>query len=292
MIQNIKVKLSEKIKSELTDIVYRPYDSYRIDWYSNTQNFGDILNPTLITALTGKTPIQVTSKTYKKTHHFVIGSILSRATKHTTVWGTGFISATSKCQENPAKICAVRGPLTREILLQQNISCPEVYGDPALLLPLLFSPEIKKKYKLGIIPHYVDKNHQVLSKIRTNPDIKVLDIQDPNPYNFICHLLSCEKIISSSLHGIIVADAYGIPSLWTEFSDKVTGEGFKFFDYFASVGREDTGPIKIEKLLNLESIFNQFYSYNINIDLDLLLKSSPFDISLQLPYSERTKAIN
>jgi len=289
ILNSIKIKFSHKIKTILTDVVNRPYESYRVDWYSKTQNFGDILNPILIAGLTGKKIIQVSSNKYNKPHCFVIGSILARATKHTTIWGSGLISQDSICNEVPAKICAVRGPLTRDVLLKQNIPCPEVYGDPALLLPKLFSPSIQKKYKLGIIPHYVDNEHPSLAKFVDDSDVKVLDIQDPNPYNFICHLLSCEKIISSSLHGIIVADAYGIPSLWGEFSDKVTGGGFKFFDYFASVGRNDTEAINMSKVLNVNHLIDKFYDYEIKIDLDLLLANSPFEIDLQLPFSERNK---
>ena len=286
-LQKIKAGLSHKIKMELTDLVFRPYDSYRIDWYALTQNFGDILNPVLVNALTGKKPIQISSKTYNKAHYFVIGSILSRATKHTTVWGTGFISENSKCEEEPAKVCAVRGPLTRNILVEQGIECPKIYGDPALLLPMLFYPKVEKKYKLGIIPHYVDRNHPSLDVLKSAHDIKIIDIQDPNPYNFLCHMLSCEKIISSSLHGIIVADAYNISSLWVEFSDKVTGSGFKFRDYYQSVDRDEAKPIDVSNGINIDQIESGFSPYKIQIDLNRLLNSCPLEISLQLPLSER-----
>ena len=287
MSQSFKEILSEKIKTELTDLIVRPWESYRLDWYSNTDNLGDILNPILVNALTGKKIVQVAAKRYRKPHYFVIGSILSRATRYTTVWGAGFISADARCIEAPAEICAVRGPKTRSSLLSQGIQCPEVYGDPALLLPKLFFPIAEKQYKIGIIPHYVDKSQPNLQKILQDPEVKLIDIQDPNPYNFIMQVLSCEKIVSSSLHGIIIADAYGIPALWGEFTNEVVGAGFKFFDYFESVKRKENGPINLSELSNLNIILPKFNQYQIEFDIDKLLTACPFELNLQIPYVDR-----
>ena len=54
----------------------------------------------------------------------------------------------------------------------------------------------------------------------------------------IADLTSCELIFSSSLHGLIVADSFGIPNIHMELSDKLVGGNFKFEDYYSSVDKE------------------------------------------------------
>lgn len=248
----------------------------KLFWLKRTQNFGDSLNPILLSKLTGK-KIKWVKSYSPETHYLVMGSILDAATKDTIVWGPGFISQESQCFEKPKKVCAVRGPKSREKLLKDGIDCPEVYGDPALLLPRIYSPSVKKTHTLGIIPHFVDKHHPWFENIKQD-DIKIIDIQNPNIFEVVDEILSCEKIASSSLHGIIVADAYHLPSLWVEFSDKVTGNGFKFLDYFLSVKRQETEPLIINENVTIDELMKQFHNYEIDIDLDKLLNAAPFEI--------------
>lgn len=49
-------------------------------------------------------------------------------------------------------VYAVRGELSRDILLQADIDCPKCFGDSALLMPLLYchSLRISKTVRLGI----------------------------------------------------------------------------------------------------------------------------------------------
>jgi pyruvyltransferase len=246
-------------------------------WFAKIPNFGDALNPILIEKISQKKVIW-TATHVDSTHvkYMVIGSILQWADDRTMVWGSGFMCNSNKLNTKPKKICAVRGPLTREKLLSQDIECPEVYGDPALLYPRFYPSNTSKKYKLGLVPHYVDKDHPWLKEIsHKNSDVLIIDIQN-NVNRVVDDINSCETIASSSLHGIIIADAYDIPSTWIELSDKVVGKGFKFRDYFLSVNRRDISPLRINEGISLNKIYDQFSEYKIRIDLDLLYNSCPF----------------
>ncbi len=262
-----------KIQFIITDILHR--DTLKLFYFRGRHNFGDVINPIVFEYFSGKKVSWVEPEYYNEENYLAIGSILEFASKDSIVWGSGFISKEGKPHAKPKKICAVRGPLTRELLLKQNINCPEVYGDPALLLPKIYNPTQKKRYKLGIVPHYVDKGSQWLERVQDDPDVKILDIQMHNPFAFIDALVSCEKIASSSLHGIIVADAYNIPSTWIQFSKKLTGGDFKFLDYFQSVKREDTEPLVMKEDTTTSEIYESFYEYSINIDLDALVAAFP-----------------
>lgn len=247
-------------------------------WDGKTiKNWGDALNPILAGRISKKeiTYIPLNDKS-ENTRVSMIGSILNSIdTNNLIIWGSGFIADTNTLKKKPKEICAVRGKLTRNLLLKQGYNCPEIYGDPALLYPKYYFPKINKKYKLGIIPHYIDANNIWLNQFKNSDEILIINILD-DINSVVDKILSCEKIISSSLHGIIAADSYNIPSLWVEFSDKVIGKGFKFHDYFSSVKRKDTESIKISKETTLASIEKVIYDYKIDIDLEKLYNSCPF----------------
>ena len=252
--------------------VFLSFDNHR-------DNFGDILSPIIANHFGSKEVIRISKlKSRRFVHYYMIGSILQRCNRNSIIWGSGLISSDSICEEKPKKVLAVRGPLTRDILIKQGIDCPKIYGDPALLLPEIY-PATKRiiKYKLGIIPHFRDKNNAWLkSHFSQNPDIKIIDIQNKNPLKVVDDMLMCEKLISSSLHGIIVADAYNIPVVWVEFSDLVEGAGFKFADYFASVGRSVYPAFQFGEFKSLNDILNIFEAYEIHIDVDDLKNSFPY----------------
>lgn len=165
-----------------------------------------------------------------------VGSIMSWLRDNDTVWGTGCIRPVEIERYN-VNFLAVRGPLTRSMIKGSDV--PEIYGDPALLLPYLYNPDIKPVHAVGHLPHYVDK-----VEVRPKVDF-FIDIED-DWREIVRQIKSCKKIVTSSLHGIVLAEAYGVPVEWVKYSDKILGGQFKFQDYFLGTGRpkQTYGPIR------------------------------------------------
>jgi len=211
-----------------------------LDCRPHQRNFGDAFNLWLVTELSGRKVIRIQSEYFNGEHMMAAGSILDHAREATLVWGSGLISSEIHFHEELNNVRAVRGRLTQKRLLDKGIPCPSVFGDPALLVPRLYQPQChpeERKFKIGIIPHYVDKSHAWLQPFLKQSDIQIIDIQQESIFRFIDDVCSCEIILSSSLHGLIIADAYGIPNVWIKLSDKVIGGDFKFMDYYSISSR-------------------------------------------------------
>lgn len=224
-------------------------------WWSREPspgNFGDILTPHIL-------------------HHFGIahrwadqgqcdaistGSIIRFATDGMDVLGSGAIDTSDRI--NPgAKFHWVRGPLTGEKVRKSGGVCPEVYGDPALLLPQIFPRTVEPDQELGVFAHYVDF-------ARCKYPFVINPLGDP--LTILRSLWRCKRVVSSSLHGIIAAHAYGIPAAWARFSTQLAGDGIKFHDHARSVGLAEmplstveepdfTLPVRVD---NIASVLNAF----------------------------------
>jgi pyruvyltransferase len=259
------------IKRVLKRILFAKYT--HAFWYKDGSNWGDALNPVLIEYLSGRPARFASGRGTDK--YLVVGSILSQADGHSEVWGAGFIRKDETVVERPRAIHAVRGPLSHARLLSQGIDAPSVFGDPALLLPQFFDPDIARRYDIGIVPHYEDMKHPWVDRLRADPAVCVIDVEG-GVFDFVKEIKSCEVILSSSLHGLICAEAYGVPSLWIELSDKVIGAGFKFRDYFASLNREVDSPVRPSLDTPLSRIVTKVDKYRTSIDLRRLMLSCPF----------------
>ncbi|MCF7560313.1 polysaccharide pyruvyl transferase family protein [Sabulilitoribacter multivorans] len=201
------------------------------------ENYGDLLGKYLVEKISDRKVVFGWPKKFSFYDFFApiyvtVGSILANVNNKCIVWGSGIVSKDYPIKE--AKFLAVRGPQTRVFLLNLGYEVPEIYGDPALLLPKYYHPKISKEYKIGIIPHYNDFK-KVKDFYENEDSILLIDLMTNNVEKTTNDILKCEKIVSSSLHGIIVAHAYGIPAIWQKFSDDVFGDDIKYQDYFESV---------------------------------------------------------
>lgn len=224
--------------------------------HKEKENYGDFLSRYLVEKISGRPVRWVHPKKirwYKrnKKNYLAIGSIIHHATKKSIVWGSGIIDRKQKVA--PADFRAVRGPQTRKYLLEQGYDCPEIYGDPAILMPELYKPEVFKEYEMGIIPHYHD--YKIVKELyKDENEILIIDMMTMDVEKITKQIMSCKKTISSSLHGIIVSHAYGIPSLWVKFSDKIFGDDIKYIDYLESVKLQAYEPPFITSKLGVDEL--------------------------------------
>lgn len=205
-------------------------------------NFGDALTPWLIRKIAFVYP--TFARPEEPVCKFLVtGSIVSYATASCIVWGAGVLSAHDAVSPR-ARFLAVRGPLTRRRALACGADCAEVYGDPALLLPRFYSPAPGARRGVGVVPHFSDRP-RVAAKWRDSPELELIDIQGPVE-SVVDRLAGCELVVSSSLHGLIAAHAYGVPAVWVKYRDLPCGDDSKFYDYFLSIDR-DPSPVKLKE---------------------------------------------
>ena len=184
-----------------------------------------------------------------------VGSILERVPENFAgyVFGAGFLQEQSRCDLPDANFLAVRGPLTWE-----RVGRPQacVLGDPGLLARQLLRETPKKRYKLGVVLHYADQQTAGFQELvaKHPDDVLLIDVRR-SPAGVIQAIDACEGIVSSSLHGLIVADALQIPSAWKSAAE-VLGNGFKFADHAATV-QSQRKPMEFRGPLSLVTIMSQ-----------------------------------
>lgn len=241
------------------------------------RNWGDKLNPELVTLLSDRPAVNSLDpkRDPDSPAHLVIGSGLAFTSTSSVVWGSGFIAGDQIPREVAARICAVRGPLTRNRLLELGIGCPEVYGDPALLYPLFYLPKVERRFDIGVIQHCREAGVVPLPSFAPGLNVRLIDIQG-GLHEVVDAILSCRRIVSSSLHGIIAAHAYGVPATWVRFSQRPKGDGFKFRDYWASVGSFDVVPAPWEPEEPLSASGGNLVPGDMALDLYALLRACPF----------------
>lgn len=215
-------------------------------WWNAVPNFGDAIAPLLLEHfLSEHFKIKVEWDTISHSSIASIGSIL----EHIPPLWDGYILGSGKLKENTqlhnmskAKVLALRGPLSARAFKGSH-----ALGDPGLLANELVGPQ-EKKWDLGIVPHWKDKElaDRFTSIIKPPHTVLVINPKD-EPLSVLRAIGSCRRIVTSSLHGMIVSDAFGGIPRRVEMCAALDKEGgdFKFRDYSASIKT----PFEVGKMM-------------------------------------------
>jgi pyruvyltransferase len=202
---------------------------------SRLGNFGDLLGPIIVRRVVTRLGLGRALSSQQRL--LAVGSILRLAQPGDTVWGAGINGKSIGDGVYPRlDIRAVRGPATAEVLKATNESVPAVYGDPALLIPQLWTDaELGIERRSGgvvVMPNYNDL------------DAFPSDAVSPlgNPLERIRMLASATRVVASSLHALVIAEAYGVPAVLVTSSAE---HDFKYRDYYEGTGRAMPVPVDI-----------------------------------------------
>lgn len=220
-----------------------------VHYWEGSNNFGDMLNEDLLNYFS----IKFKHSERKSTKYLFIGSILqlNGYINKLNVFGAGFIhpplesfnfpQAKMESFKFPQGVNAfcLRGEKTKECLKKltgQNLDhC--LLGDPGLLCRDIFPNKEKKLYDVGIIIHEQSKDSPYIKNIKLeNKSYTFIDINSPTKE--VCkQITQCRFILSSSMHGLIASDSYGIPNhriITTDSQNPYqTRYNFKFEDYYS-----------------------------------------------------------
>jgi hypothetical protein len=190
-------------------------------------NFGDLLGPLIVAQLAGR-PAGSPPSAFRG-RLLAVGSILHFAAAGDVVWGAGINGKEPPSLPGHLDVRALRGPFTRCAVLASGIPAPKVYGDPALLAARIW-PELRAAPDATDRPAIAVPNLHEIE--RFDERVRVSPIGDP--LEVIREIAASGFVTGTSLHGLILADAFGVPA--RPIASEVE-HPFKYVDYYASTGR-------------------------------------------------------
>jgi len=84
------------------------------------------------------------------------------------------------------------------------------------------------------VAHGHHRRDEELLRLETAPGVRAVNVHRPAP-GVLRGIASAGAVLTTSLHGLVTADAYGIPAVWTTREPALIGGDFKFRDYEAAV---------------------------------------------------------
>lgn len=210
-------------------------------WWDGHPNFGDALTPWVL-ARYGVVAVHTRISSARAVG---IGSLVDQLSDDFdgVIWGSGLLREADR-QLPSATALAVRGPLTRERL---GLGDDVALGDPGLLVGKHLRRG-RPRWRLGIVPHGMHHADPDLRALGRRAGVRTIDVRY-TPSVVMAQIARCEAVLTTSLHGLIVADALGIPAAWTRREPLLWGDDFKFRDYEAVVSPGRSRQVVIDDVL-------------------------------------------
>ncbi|MGB0412672.1 MAG: polysaccharide pyruvyl transferase family protein [Pikeienuella sp.] len=219
----------------------------KLYWWNEKPNFGDQISADVVAHIAGR---KVEWAAPKDCDLFAVGSLstIVRANCLTPreagpapwIWGTGMAAPHRLGFLDNVNIAALRGPLTANFMQTRDAAL----GDPGIFAADLAGP-VEKTEQIGIMLHISHRFRGPERRaIRRDGRFRFIDPAADDHLSVVRALGACRHVVSSSLHGLILADAYGVPNTWLARPDaQRISANFKFYDYGLSVGRAFDAPI-------------------------------------------------
>ncbi|MBB3090458.1 polysaccharide pyruvyl transferase family protein [Nocardioides albus] len=292
--------------TDLNQTIEQPPRAIASYWWDQRTNFGDQIGPWLLEAIVGRPSYNTIGQPNAGDALMTVGSLITEMQRPgMTIWGSGLIAPLSNAaikrlkDREPREILAVRGKRTRNQLIKHlGWDVPEVYGDPALLMPYVLQPGERPSGRSGlsVIPHY-SQTHIVADSLITRCGGHHVDVQR-SAEEVVAEIAQSEIVVSTSLHGLILAQAYGIPWVWLRIADEgLVGDRFKFSDFFTTLEKEEVASVsvtaEVAAELDLERVASKATLPGSKFDPRALVEVLPYDIRedfvRQLPGTRRSR---
>ncbi len=258
-------------------------------WWDRKANFGDAVGPWLAATLSGRDVVNVrptkdTPVPAQGRATALVGSIIHMIGRpDVDIWGAGLmrpLSAKSPLRRlTGIRVHAVRGHLTRnELQAKLGWEVPEILGDPALLLPRHYTPRpsTHSERKIAFVPHMSHRPH---FKSLDQDSFDVVDVRDDLTI-VVDGIANARVCVSTSLHGLIIAQTYGVPWVWLNITDAELGGGeFKFNDFFSTLSGSAPARVDVSRDeladLDLEEVARRSALPRLDVDLEALESAFP-----------------
>jgi pyruvyltransferase len=208
----------------------------RAYWWNEQPNFGDAMNPVLLHRLFG---VDVVWADLADADLTAAGSVIQwitpiqhRRREPLAVWGSGYIFADEPPPSaDHVTFAAVRGARSAEL---SGLSPSVALGDPGLLASLAIEGP-RHRRGIGFVPHLWHLRNPLLRRIIESVNGILIDVT-ADPLQTIERIAGCDFVFSTSLHGLVIADSFGIPNCWFTLDPPLFGGEWKFADYYSAFG--------------------------------------------------------